>query len=197
MSKRVDPTPFDLGVIKVVEYLASVMHNLRHDLPQFENKGDLIKAIGLTQWKWHEMVNNLRHVSTKADKQTAIVAKLHSLFRVDPNYIYHYPQWPRMFVEEILVHNKPVNELVGKSAHELRSIIMVQHDEIKQLQTELKAAKEDVELWKGLAKMQQQSMTVLGLAADDGASAPPPEPPKKPAKKPAKPTPYKKRKPRQ
>lgn len=197
MAKKVGPTPFDLGVINVVEYLSSILTTLKPEYENFKHKNDILKALGIEKEKWSEIVNHRRHVSTKPDRQAEIVGQLRKLFKVDPNYIYHYGSYQRMFVEDIVGGARPPDVIGGMSARELRATVLLQRDQINALQTRLAEVLEQVSLWKSLAQLLQKEHGGVSLAAESGdkytASHSPPNPAKNPAKA-SKPT---ERKPRQ
>jgi hypothetical protein len=188
MAKKVIPSAFDMGVINVVEYLCSVLTALKPEYEDFRHKNDILATLGIQKEKWHEIVNHQRHVSTKPQRQAEIVGILRMVFKVDPNYIYNYGTWQKMFLENIVVSEKPPDVVSGYSARELRASLLLQKEEIKKLRDELAETKDQLQLWKSLAQLLQQQGAPVTMAAEPEsayiAQSSPSNPAKNPAKKP-------------
>lgn len=187
MSK-IDPTPFDIAVVNVVSRLLEYRLQLQPRFGSYESKAKLLTACGLSIEKWYEYVNHVRHVAQRPHLQSQIVAQLHRNFRVDPNYIYHYPAVKEMFMEEIF--SVPVaDELQMKSAKELLAIAQLQRSQLQQLKEKVVELQEQADLWRSIAKAQEKQLDSFSMAADapDKTTA-------KPVTKPVKPAVYKPRK---
>ena len=187
MSK-IEPTTFDIAVVNVVSQLLQYRLQLQPRLGNFESKAEVLTAAGLSKEKWFEYVNHNRHVAVRPHLQSEIVAKLHRHFRVDPNYIYHYPAVKEMFLENIF--SVPVkDELPMKSAKELLSIAQMQRGQIHQLKEKVVELQEQVDSWRSIAKSQEKQLSYMNIAADSAATGK-----ENPVKKPVKPATYKPRK---
>lgn len=199
MKKQIIPTPFDLGVINVVEYLSSARWHLKPGYEKYAYKNDILKAIGIAQEKWYEIRNHYRHVSTRPERQAKIVGLLKDLFRIDPNYIYHYGSYKRMFIDNILIYQVEVDQLSGMSAQELTHICRLQLTVIEQLKKKLSEMESQLEEWRRVAQAHEKRLGTMSLAADDGDMEHPSSDAtadQYPAKNPATPKTYKPRKPR-
>lgn len=164
MDSIVNPTPFDLGVINVVEYLDSMLPQLSQEYAHLQNKKDILASIGINPASWSNMVNHQRHVTTKVAKQAEIVSKLRQLYKVDPQYIWNYGHYKRMFITN-LVDTATVQ--ATSSAIEMRKTIVLLQERIDSLEQEIKRLNAEVKRYKSIAELQDRALQ-HSVAADTG-----------------------------
>jgi DNA-directed RNA polymerase subunit H (RpoH/RPB5) len=150
----IDPDPFDLAIIEVVELLYSKAPTMKLLDESIPDKKDILKKIGITPEHWPQMMNHQRHVSTKRLKQEDIVKKLKESYWVNPDYIWRYPQEKEMFIVTGIFKNELADEglQLPSSAKLLKKeLIQTQKDRDKlqhsldEKNSIIKSLKEDLE----------------------------------------------------
>lgn len=168
MDPIVNPTAFDLGVINVVEYLDNMLPQLSQEYAHLQNKKDILASIGINPSSWSNMVNHQRHVTTKVSKQAEIVSKLRQLYKVDPQYIWNYGNYKRMFISNLVDVN--TEKQVG-SASEMRKTIVLLQEKIESLEAEIRRLNAEVKRYKSIAELQDRALQ-HSVAADSGTAHP-------------------------
>lgn len=105
-ENKIEPSNFDLAVVEVVNYIDNNTQRIKLNVDVLPNQKEILAMIGINYTVWPQMVNHLRHVTTKTAKQIEIVKKLRERFLVNPNYIWNYPHEKEMFI----VNNLLVSE---------------------------------------------------------------------------------------
>lgn len=186
MNAIVQPTTFDLGVINVVEYLDAMLPQLSLEYVHLQDKRDILNAIGINPAHWSNMVNHYRHVSAKAAKQAEIVSLLKQQFRIDPQYIWNYGTYTRMFLQPIVSGDKKIAGM-GHSSRELKRTISILYDEIANYKVTILELKKELQYWKSLAEMQGSAMHHLSIVAEPAVEYSAKNPAKAKSSKPSKP----------
>jgi hypothetical protein len=144
-GKVVDPTPYDLAVISVIETLDGNNHLLQTGYKKFKNKGELLEWLGIRRDSWGDIQNHRRHVPTrgKATKEM-IIDKLVRHFEVNRDFLLHNAG--PMFKRNILVAEA---EVIYKTRQNLE-------EECEKLAAENKQLKRRVRELEKLSEQQAQ-----------------------------------------
>lgn len=145
--KPVDPTPFDLAIVAVVETIDGNQHLLQNKYKKFQNKSDLLTWLGIARNVWPDIKSQYRRVTTKEEKKEQIINKLMNTFGVNEKFLRFYDG--AMFKSNILEDNPEVH-------YRTRSDIEKENDDLK---TQVKALRVRVRELEKLTEQQSQLIT--------------------------------------
>jgi hypothetical protein len=143
---QVEPTPFDLAVISVIETLDGNQHLLQKGYKHFSHKQDLLDWLGLEINKWSNIKNHERHVPTRGKKtnKELIIDKL--VRRFDVNRSFLETNTGPMFKTSIMLEEPEVHY---KSRQQLEK-------ELEEAEVKLKTARLRIKELEKLADQQAQ-----------------------------------------
>jgi hypothetical protein len=145
-QKVVEPTPFDLAVIAVIETIDGNLHLLQKGYKHFKTKGDLLDWLGIDINHWGNIQNHTRHVPTRGKEanKESITDKLVRRFEVNRNFL-ETNSGP-MFKSSIMLEEPEVHY---KSRQQLEK-------ELEETEAKLKTARLRIKELEKLADQQAQ-----------------------------------------
>lgn len=158
MTKTINPTPFDLAVIDVVETLSHNLHKIDSDIVHVNSKKEILDLLEINHLQWPDIRNNKRHVSTKSDTQSRIIHRLQTKFDVDPRFIYQYPHHKSMFARNIMAGT---SFAIPGSAKVLQRIVGDLKTQVEKLENELIKKQDEIELLQDILETQRQLIKTL------------------------------------
>jgi len=151
--KKIEPSPFDLAVINLVEYIHRHAQQLPEHLHFIKGQADVCRALGIQPNLWPSIRDHYRHVSTRSSVQQQITNSLKTVFGVDVRYIASYPHHPTMFLGADVLFQEP-QETYGYSSSELRRLVSLKDERIAHLERQHAQQQDQLQHYKTLLDAQ-------------------------------------------